>query len=357
VTAEPRVDWIDYAKGICIVAVVSMYTTYFANDTYSAIYNRQSISWMNYWVEFARPFRMPDFFLLSGLFLGRVVDRPWREYFDKRVLHYLYFFLLWTLIFFFVRNITPGTDLLGRVRILILMLVKPFHMLWFIQMLSVYCLTVRWTRHLPPALVFATVVGLESLHLDGQKVYIPILLFCQYLVYFYAGFRLSDWVFRLTRWAQEHPLGAVLGLLAWGLANGYLVYLDWAELRGVSVVLGFAGALAIAVGGALLSRYAWMSWLRYLGEHSIVVYLAFFLPLMFLTLAWSHFRITWDQGWSTVLMTVASIVTSLTLYWWTKDTTLDFLFNRPTWARLRPTSTPNRSRRSPRPTLFRSLSH
>ena len=29
-------------------------------------------------VEFVRPFRMPDFFLLSGLFLPLVINRDWR---------------------------------------------------------------------------------------------------------------------------------------------------------------------------------------------------------------------------------------------------------------------------------------
>ena len=31
-----------------------------------------------------QPFRMPDFFLISGLFLARVIDRDWRDYLDRR---------------------------------------------------------------------------------------------------------------------------------------------------------------------------------------------------------------------------------------------------------------------------------
>ena len=51
-------------------------------------------------VEFARPFRMPDFFLISGLFLARVIDRDWRDYLDKKVLHFAYFYVLWVTIQF-----------------------------------------------------------------------------------------------------------------------------------------------------------------------------------------------------------------------------------------------------------------
>ena len=39
-------------------------------------------------VAFAKPFRIPDFFLLSGLFVGRVIDRDWRLFSDRRVVHF-----------------------------------------------------------------------------------------------------------------------------------------------------------------------------------------------------------------------------------------------------------------------------
>ena len=64
-----RVDWVDYAKGFCIILVVMMHSTLRMGDTMNGI------GWMHYVVEFARPFRMPDFFLISGLFLANVIDR------------------------------------------------------------------------------------------------------------------------------------------------------------------------------------------------------------------------------------------------------------------------------------------
>ena len=35
-----------------------------------------------------------DFFLISGLFLSAVVDRPWRRFVDRRLVHYMYFYAL-----------------------------------------------------------------------------------------------------------------------------------------------------------------------------------------------------------------------------------------------------------------------
>src|SRR5207247_1166787 len=84
-----RIDWVDYAKGFCIVMVVMMHSTLGVE----AALGREGF--MHYLVAFAKPFRMPDFFLISGLFLARVVDRDWRGYADRKVVHFAYFYLLW----------------------------------------------------------------------------------------------------------------------------------------------------------------------------------------------------------------------------------------------------------------------
>src|SRR6202008_5001817 len=47
---------------------------------------------MHSFVMFALPFRMPDFFLISGLFLARVIDRDWRTYLDRHLAHFAYFY-------------------------------------------------------------------------------------------------------------------------------------------------------------------------------------------------------------------------------------------------------------------------
>lgn len=81
--SSPRVEWVDKARGLCIFLVVMMHTTLgiekLTGDT----------GWMHAVVAFAQPFRMPDFFLISGLFLAATIDRPWRLYLDRKVVHSL----------------------------------------------------------------------------------------------------------------------------------------------------------------------------------------------------------------------------------------------------------------------------
>src|SRR6202140_1936203 len=86
--AGSRVDWVDYAKGFCIIFVVMMHSTLGVEAAVG------SNGWLHGLVEFARPFRMPDFFMISGLFLAQVIDRDWRTYLDRKVVHFFYFYLL-----------------------------------------------------------------------------------------------------------------------------------------------------------------------------------------------------------------------------------------------------------------------
>src|ERR1700741_2482861 len=93
-SASARVDWGDYGKGICIVMVVMMHSVLGVEQAAG------ETGFMHALVAFAKPFRMPDFFLISGLFLSVVIDRDWRTYLDRKLVHFAYFYVLWTAIQF-----------------------------------------------------------------------------------------------------------------------------------------------------------------------------------------------------------------------------------------------------------------
>src|SRR3989337_657866 len=78
-----HVGWIDSAKGFTIVLVVMLYVNEWAHG------------WLDQVVAFAAPFRMPDFFFISGLLLSLSIQRDWRTYLDRKVLHFAYFYVLW----------------------------------------------------------------------------------------------------------------------------------------------------------------------------------------------------------------------------------------------------------------------
>lgn len=92
-----RVDWVDTAKGICIIFVVMMHSVLGVEAAAG------ETGWMHAVVAFAAPFRMPDFFLISGLFLANVITRDWKLYLDRKVVHFAYFYVLWMTIQFAVK--------------------------------------------------------------------------------------------------------------------------------------------------------------------------------------------------------------------------------------------------------------
>jgi len=318
-----RVDWVDYAKGICIVMVVMMHSTLGVEAAAGAE------GWMHYAVEFAKPFRMPDFFLISGLFLARVIDRDWTRYLDRKVVHFLYFYALWVTIQFAFK--APGlAGELGAAGVLKLYLfsyIEPFGTLWFIYLLPVFFVVTKLTRRVPPVVIFLIGAVLESLPIETGWIMIDE--FAARFVYFFAGYWVASHVFTLARGVQAQPLASIAALAGWAGINGLLVAAGYATLPGVSLVLGFAGASAVIAVAALLARANVADLLRHAGEHSIVVYLAFFLPMAATRAVLLKTGIVTDIGSIALIVTAAGVIAPLLLHWLVSGTRFDFLFKRP----------------------------
>src|SRR5690554_4378399 len=133
-----RIEWVDYAKGLCIILVVMMQATIDYGHAVGAE------GWLHSVVDFARPFRMPDFFLLSGLFLARSINCPWREYLDRKVIHFAYFYLLWLgILLLLTETSLLTTNPAGFVTLFGIALVDPISSLWFVHMLVIFYLVTR----------------------------------------------------------------------------------------------------------------------------------------------------------------------------------------------------------------------
>jgi uncharacterized membrane protein YcfT len=318
----PRIDWVDYAKGICIIMVVMMHSVLGVELAAG------QTGFMHVVVAFAKPFRMPDFFLISGLFLSVVIDRDWRTYLDRKVMHFLYFYVLWVTIQFAFK--APGlASEHGWAGVGLLYLqsaIEPFGTLWFIYLLPVFFVVTKATRNLPPLLLWAVAAALEMAHVATGWTAIDE--FCARFVYFYSGYLFARQIFALSDRARAKPLLALAGLVAWALANAAIVYDGCSEWPVISLLLGFAGAIAIIVAGTLLARMQWLTFLRFCGEHSIVIYLAFFLPMATtraVLLKYSPF----DIGTISLAVTIAGVVGALVIWRLALALGATFLFERP----------------------------
>jgi uncharacterized membrane protein YcfT len=335
--ATDRVDFVDYGKGLCIILVAMMHSTIGVGHAMGAE------GWMHYPVDFSRPFRMPDFFLISGLFLAKTIDAPWRRYLDRKVLHFAYFYLLWVVIHLSFKITTlPDPSLAGLGKALAWAMVDPITPLWFIYILPIFFVVTRLVKSVPWPIVFIAAAVLEALHTHayGMTVYS-----CMYrFVYFYAGYKFAPQVFAFARWAASRPTWALGGLAIWSVVNGLAVFaysvngLPLAQFPGIGLALGFSGALALITIAALLAEFQLLPALRWLGQRSIVVFVAFVLFMGPTRIILIKLGIIQDIDSISFIVMTAAIIGPLIMAAVVARTPLRYLFERPQWARLKNTN-------------------
>jgi uncharacterized membrane protein YcfT len=331
---DNRVDWVDYTKGFCIIMVVMMHSTLGAEAAAGRT------GWMHAVVEFARPFRMPDFFLISGLFLARVIDRDWRDYLDKKVVHFAYFYVLWVIIqfafkapMFAAEHGWPAAGLY-----FLEAFIEPFGTLWFIYLLPIFFVFIKLTRRVPWPMMMLLGAAMEMAHVNTGWTVIDE--FAHRFVYIYTGYMFATQIFAFAAGVQQRPGLAGAGLAVWALVEAGLVIAGLADEPGISLGLGLLGAGAVVTVAALMARSEMFQALRYCGRNSVVIYLAFFLPMATTRAVLLKTGIIPDLGTVSVIITAMGVVGSLLWYWAVRGTAFRFLFERPAWARLRPARGP-----------------
>ena len=322
-SAAGRIDWVDYAKGICIVRVVMMHSVLGVEKA------ADQTGFMHLLVAFAKPFRMPDFFLISGLFLSVAIDRDWRTFLDRKVLHFAYFYLLWvTIQFGFKAPSFAAESGCAHAGLLYLeSLIEPFGTLWFIYLLPVFFVVTKATRRMPPLAIWGVAALLEMAHVATGWTVIDES--CARFVYFYSGYLFAGYVFALSDRARTYPPLALAGLAFWAVINGGLVLSGCSEWPLISLALGLAGASAIVTIGTLLARAHWLNFLRYCGEHSIVIYLAFFLPMAVTRTLLLRAGLIHDIGTISLLVTLVGVAGALAIWRMALALGANFLFERP----------------------------
>jgi len=337
-----RLDWVDMAKGISILLVVMMYAASSVGE------DTGGVGLLHWAIAFATPFRMPEFFLISGLFLSQVIDRPWRAYTDRRVVHYLYFYALWAVIHIVFKVGLVSMNPAGAAEYLAWAVIQPYGVLWFIYLLAAVSAAAKLLHGLRvpiwAGLAAGAALQIAPLH-TGSYLFDQ---FAEYFVYFYAGYGLAPLFFRLAAWAMTHIGLALAGLAAWALVNGALVFspgfamnpihpvMGYAGLPGLHLLLALAGTAALCSLAAMLTRLPAMDWLRWLGAHSLVIYVAFVLPMGIARTVLIRLGVVEPTVLSLAIFTIA-ILAPLALFWLVERTGKGkFLFERPAWAHLGP---------------------
>ena len=292
--------------------------------------------WLQPVVNFATPFRIPDFFLISGLFLSHTLHAPAKKYLDKKVLHFVYFYLLWLGIQSFVIDFRVLLEAPGYfAKQYLIALVEPTSSLWFVHMLAIFYVVTRLLRHVPPVVLVLAAFGLQTLYqFEVIKSEWSVLEhFCNRYVYFLIGFAFAPQILAFARQASLRPiLGSVL-VLAWASGNWFAVKLEWHLGFPGAFLLGLAGATAVCCVSALLSRFNLLTFIRYCGRHSIVIYLTYAIPMTASIAFMKIFGLPLgDPGTATAIGLAVSVGLPLLFHLMIKNTPAKLLYERPAWA-------------------------
>jgi uncharacterized membrane protein YcfT len=209
--------------------------------------------------------------------------------------------------------------------------IEPFGTLWFIYLLPIFFVVTKLSRQLPstvgPFVVLGAAALLEMAHVATGWTVIDE--FCARFVYFHAGYLLAAQVFALSDRARARPALALAALALWVLVNGGLVAIGISEWPAVSLALGLAGAIAIVTKATLLARAQVLQGLRFCGQHSIVIYLAFFLPMASTRALLLKSGVIPDIGAMSLIVTIAGVLGALAIWRIALAAKADFLFERP----------------------------
>lgn len=325
-----RLDWVDTARGFCIILVVLMHVVVGFEVALAGE------SWIDPFIDWAKLFRMPGFFLLSGLFASRLIGKSWPEFLDRKIAPLVYFYLLWLAIHCLLKFRTWGEgDAATLLDSYAFGLIQPFGLLWFIYLLAVFFAVTKATRSYP---VVTWLVAAAIATVPATTGWMLVDQFAGYYVFFLSGTLFASAIFRFADWIREHHAAALKLWLIWAAASAFLTSLGGYEALhatfGADLVLGHAGALGVVALSVLLAGR--LGWVAYCGRNSLVIYLGFFIPMALTRVLLIKTEVEFDPGLASLLLTALCVALPLALNRLVRGTIFRFLFERPHWFRLTP---------------------
>lgn len=267
-----RCVWVDVVKGLTISLVVFHHVV-------SGLRTRYDLS-PSFELAYAMltPVRMPLFFMAAGLFAARALDLPRMTFFDRKILHFAYLFVLWSTISIVLRSQfgsgTDGADVeltdIGGI------FWDPPPTLWFLYALAVVFILARAMHGLPVAVQIGIAFAMNAVALalpgDGamQMPKNVGLLF----VFFLIGLHFSVIIRREVD--GERPVWPALLLLA--IVVGCAVAVGGVTFPPIYCAIALLSAFVLMRGCRVIAPTTAGQALRFVGERSLPIYLLHFLP-------------------------------------------------------------------------------
>lgn len=327
-----RINWIDYAKGVCIIGFV------LAQSVYGYVAMTGQSNWMHFAAAWAAPIILPTLFLMSGLFLPRTLFGSKSTFFDRKVLRFVYFYVVWLIIqtvILYAPHVTSNPLVIASA--MLSGLAQPTSGLWILPMLALFHLTTWLARRSAPTKILLVAALLQTAHAAGmiQTGWLVIDTFAQYFVFFFAGYHGAILFRRFAARLSEGFSDVPVALIIWAAINTVLVAQGTATLPIISLVLGFAGAFALIALATRLANTRHGAAMQYIGRAQFVIYLTYFLPMTAAQTLLARSGLLPEPGLTSLAIGLIAIALSLAFHRLVRRTPLKALYRRPMRFRLK----------------------
>lgn len=329
-TATPpsRIDWIDYVKGVTIILVAQMHISLGTMESMGV-----SHMWMVDIVEFARPFRVPLFFMIAGLFVSRSLQWNRAKFIDAKLFHFVYFYFLWAAI-----QLTVKIGLSGygnhafSLNDILLLPIEPISTLWFIHALAIFFMVTRLLKNVPPIILMSAAVILYASPVHTGWGAIDE--FADRYVFFVAGYVGAQYFFNLAEFARENALRVFAGSIGAFAMVYFFVEAGIATKPLFGLLAAFGGGAATIALLSVAANHGRLKWLAYIGQRSLYVYLAFFLPGAVVRIGLAKTGFIENADLIALSATIVAVAAPLIGFKLIEKTPLAFLFVRPDMFRM-----------------------
>lgn len=275
-TVKQRLDWVDYARGIAIILVVFRHTMVGLNRSGLTVPD-----WLYQIQEFTVNFRMPAFFMLSGIFLAKaVIKRETGEVFRKKSYTLLYPYLLWTTLFISIQILMSDYTNASRTPedyLDIILQPRSLDHMWYLLALftttCLYLVSFKWINAPVAQLTLGVLLHFVS---HFVREYSLVSDLCYYYIFLVLGVVLSRNLITSQAQTKTGLLRTVVLLLPFFVAGQWF----WLEYGNESL-----GMMPVSLGIILLACvffYFFCRWARMqeifpglvnIGRHSVYIYI------------------------------------------------------------------------------------
>lgn len=294
-----RLGWLDYARGVAIILVVYRHVFEGLKRSFENTGDNNPVhSYIQ--LEHANilffSFRMPLFFIVSGVFIGSsLAKRGLPQLIKNKMQTILYPYFFWGAIQISLQLFFSGyvnSERTAGDYLYLFYLPREVEQFWYLYALfnvTIIYAAVKATGKVTPALnTFAgLVLFIASAFLSQYKIDLG---FVNDILHFYFFFALGDWIStslrtgKLAAWIQSPILSLMLLpvfvitqylFLTINLRHQHLdakfLYVEYYQPL-LFLIIALTGCFFVISVSAQLEKYNLLKWLRELGRHSLYIY-------------------------------------------------------------------------------------